>query len=255
VIKKLRALTYPQHYCCREPRALGPARRQLRSSEIESSPSSRNSLNVTEVVTAGKDKLPDGARVVYSGARKFLLRPENFEEHDEDEDEYFERIYSDHQRRNLQREIHEEDYANLEWFPYEWLIKVGTEYYYRYEGTMLVPPCWEVVHWRVMKDPIRVHPRQIKELNRLLAWRRNPDSCEGDTAGNLSNSGNTVDLSRTTNHYHSLHRKVFCECKDWPSKFPGDQQWCRNWKNDRDYDRFYTRPYSFNSGGKWHPGD
>lgn len=201
-----------------------------------------------------KDYVPEGAKVTYSGGKKYVLRPENFDEEEEDEEEYFQKMFTEYQERNLQT-VHEDDYADIEWSVYEWLIKVGTEYYYRYEGTMLTPPCWEVVHWRAMKDPIRVHPRQIKELNRLLAWRKNPATCASDTAGVVSTDGNTVDLSRETQYYESPHRKVFCECKDWPSKFPGDQEWCRNWKNDKDYDRFYKRPYSFDSGGKWHPDD
>lgn len=252
-----------QHYCCREPKSVGPARR-LRGLDnetvIEKQPTQELEIveeeeeeDEVEEDVVEEDYVPEGAKVYYSGGKKFIVRAENFEEDDEDEHEYFERIYSEFKQRNLQSVVHEENYDDIPWFPYEWLIKVGTEYYYRYEGTMLHPPCWEVVHWRNMKDPIRVHPRQIKELNRLLAWRLNPDTCSVDTAGVLSNNGNTVDLSRETMYYHSLHRKVFCECKDWPSKFEGDKQWCRNWKGDTDYSRFYSTPYSFNSGGKWHP--
>lgn len=120
---------------------------------------------------------------------------------------------------------------------------------------MLVPPCWETVHWRVMKDPIRVHRRQIAELNRLLAWRRDPDTCRRDTAGIVSDDGNTVKMNREVQYYHNRHRKVFCECKDWPSKFEGDRAWCDDWRDDVDHDRFYRRPYSFDSNGKWLPDD
>ena len=259
-----------QHYCCRESRDF--TQRSLRvtgGTEIEDDTElgieeEEDNLEIVEDDGSGfdirsydKDYVPEGAKVTYSGGQKHVLRPENFETDDEElnEAEYFKSMYSKFQERNLNTIVHEEDYANLEWFPYEWLIKAGTEYYYRYEGTMLTPPCWEVVHWRAMKDPIRVHPRQIKELQRLLAWRLNPDSCDVDTAGVVSDDGNTVDLSRETMYYESPHRMVFCECKDWPSKFPGDQEWCRNWKQDTNYDRFYKRPYSFDSNGEWNPND
>jgi len=205
---------------------------------------------------AVEDNLNEGDKVVYVMGKKYILRKENFEEYpDDDDEEYFQKKYSESHQRKLDTVIHQEDYADLPWFPYEWLIEVGTEYYHRYEGTQLVPPCWEVVHWRILKDPIRVHSRQIKELNRLMAWRLNKDTCQLDTAGVISSDGSTINASRETMYYESPHRMVFCECKDWPSHFPSDQEWCNHWKWDTNYDRFYKRPYSFDSGGKWLPTD
>jgi hypothetical protein len=186
--------------------------------------------------------------------RNLALGPENIAGKI-DEHEYYERVQQ-YQKRRLQETmlVHEEDYANVPYGTYDWLIEVGTEYYYRYEGTQVVPPCWEVVHWRVLKDPIRVHPRQIAELNRLLAWRistSGSNACEVDTAGRLSTDGNSVDLSREAQYHHLLHRDVFCECKDWPSKFEADKEWCRNWQQDNGSNRFYNTPYSFDTNGQW----
>jgi len=203
-----------------------------------------------------EEDIPEGAKVTYAYGRKMLLRKENFDDDHEDEQEYFDRLYTDFQHRSMQVTTtgHEIDYEDILYWPYEWLLKVGTEYYFRYEGTQMYPPCWEVVHWRVLKDPIRVHPRQIAELNRLLAWRRSPSGdnrCDLDTAGEVSSNGQTVDLSRRTQYYHLQHRQVFCECKDWPSKFEGDKEWCANWQDDPGYKRFYGNPYSYDSGGQW----
>lgn len=195
--------------------------------------------------------VPEGAKVYYSGGNKYVIRKESFEPFEEDHNQYFQNLYSRSKGRSLQTEVHEEDYANIPWFPYEWLIEVGTEYYYRYEGTQIVPPCWEDVHWRVLMQPIVVHERQIKELNRLLAWRRNPRTCRVETAGVLSPDGDRVSLSREVNYYESPHRMVFCECKNWPSKFEADQEWCRNWREDVNHDRFFKRPYNFESN--WLP--
>jgi len=225
------------HYCCSEPKTIGPARRNLRAGSDT------------------KDSIPEGSRVMYSEGRKHVLGPENFDEEEEDEQEYFDRIYADHKRRNLVEGVHEENYDDIEWYPYEWMLKVGTEYYYRYEGSQVVPPCYDTVHWRPMKDPLRVHKRQIAELQRLLAWRLNPKTCEVDTAGVLSDDGNTIKANREIQYFHDTHRMVFCECKDWPSKFEGDKEWCKNWKEDVDFERFYDRPYSFETNGKWHPDD
>jgi len=242
---------------------------------------------------------PEGAKVAHVNGRKLLLRRENFEKsYEEDNEAYFERIYRDFNHREAQATIHDIDYADVEYWPYEWLLKVGTEYYFRYEGTQIVPPCWETVHWRVMKDPIRVHQRQIDELNRLLAWRLSPDGdneCEVDTAGRLASDGDHVDMNRDVQYLGSLRkllpfviarlykptfpfasslnhllpqtsrpfayffclfllcadRMVFCQCNDWPSKFPADAEWCKNWKTDSGYQRLYGDPYSFDSNGEW----
>jgi hypothetical protein len=102
-----------------------------------------------------------------------------------------------------------------------------------------------------MKDPIRVHSRQIAELNRLLASRIDSDTCGVDTAGVVAPGGKTVNVSREISYYHPQHRKVFCECKDWPSKFESDRNWCRNWKDDTEYKRFYEYPYNFETNGEF----
>lgn len=196
-----------------------------------------------------------GDDVYYISGQKYIVREENFRATAEDDDLHFDRIYTDFKRRHrhLSEFIHEEDYEDVEFRTYEWMLKVETEYYFRYEGTMLVPPCFEVVHWRVMKDPLRVHARQIAEINRLLAWRLDPDTCGLDSAGDISTDGNSIVANREVQYYHDQHRKVFCECKDWPSKFQSDRDWCDRWEQDVNHDRFYTRPYSFDSA--WLPGN
>lgn len=118
-----------------------------------------------------------------------------------------------------------------------------------------MPPCFSRVHWRVMKDPIHVHPDQIAELQRLLAWRIAPanamfDACQKDTAGRAvaGSNGNVVEVNRPLQAENPLHNAVFCECKDWTSKTSNDQTWC-NITNVTE--RFYDHPYSFDTNGAW----
>lgn len=190
-----------------------------------------------------KDRVTHGV-----GGRKLIVRKENFEEKGMmDEEAYFEELMADFERRSLQ-ESEVENYEDVRWWPYEWFLKVGTEYYFRYEGTQTVPPCYDTAHWRVFKDPIRVSSRQMRELERLIAWRLG-DNCEVDTAGLTTDNENRVDVARPLQSYHELHRKVFCECQDWPSKFPADRLWCRNWQNKPPEERLIDHPYNWPSDG------
>lgn len=117
---------------------------------------------------------------------------------------------------------------NDRYHPYDWLIKVQTEYYFRYEGSQGVPPCLEGVHWRVMKDPIKVAPNQIKELERLIANRVDPTTCKRDTAGKPRGNGSgAVDVVRPIQTTTKKHDVVFCECVDWKSKQQKDLHWCK----------------------------
>lgn len=106
-----------------------------------------------------------------------------------------------------------------------------------------------------MKDPVQVHPDQIKELQRLLAWRVAPvtaqyDACQNDTAGRPvdGSNGNIVEVNRPLQAENVIHQTVFCECKDWVSKSQDDQNWC-NITNITE--RFYDHPYSYNTSGEW----
>lgn len=148
--------------------------------------------------------------------------------------------------------------AEMEWFNYFAMIGVRTEYYYRYSGSQTIPPCYgsfvgssrrQTNHWRVMKDPIRIHPRQLKEMQRLLAERIAPtndpvNACKPDTAAKVE--GGKVIAARPVQYTHQAHYKVFCECKDWPSKWPEDREWCQI--SDIN-ERFYENPYNFESPG------
>jgi Eukaryotic-type carbonic anhydrase len=230
------------HYCCSTPDIIGPSigGRNLRSGKS------------TDMKILEESRKLEGAKEFNVLGKKFLLSKDNFLPIEEDEQTYFDKQYAEHKRRNLQG-VHQLNYDDIEWAPYEWLFRVETEYYFRYEGTMMVPPCWEVVHWRNLKDPIRVHKRQIDELNRLLAWRNNPTTCVGETAGIVTPDGSRILGHRELQYMHEQHRFVFCECKDWPSKFKKDREWCHRFNEDLDYSRFYTRPYSFDANANWLP--
>jgi hypothetical protein len=198
------------------------------------------------------EKIGERDVVTEVGGRKIIVREENFEPKGlDDEDAYFEELYSDYHRRMQMQTDHlaTENYDNVFWWPYEWLLKAGTEYYFRYEGTQTAPPCFETAHWRILKDPIRVAPHQMRELERLTAWRLG-DECTVDTAGKpRPGNPDAVDVNRPLQGYHNLHRKVFCECQDWPSKFPQDREWCRNWKTRDPNLRLFEKPYNFRSDG------
>jgi hypothetical protein len=149
-------------------------------------------------------------------------------------------------------------YDELEWFNYWPMVGVRTEYYFRYSGSQTIPPCYGnfqdetragTNHWRVLKDPIRIHPRQLEELKRLLAERIAPkgsavNECQPDTAAKVTNDGNTTDVyaARPVQEFNSVHFETFCECKDWPSKWPEDRHWCTL---EDINERFFDKPYNF----------
>jgi hypothetical protein len=190
----------------------------------------------------------------YFEGKRYLVREENFERKEHDQEQvaaYMDEMISEYHRR-MQQTVNPAsiNYEDVLFWPYEWLLKVGSEYYFRYEGTQAVPPCYETVHWRVIKDPIRVAPHQMRELERLQAWRLN-DQCKVDVAGKPreGSNGDAVDSNRPIQQYHTLHRKVFCECKDWPSKFPLERAWCKNWQTNDPNLRFYENPYNWPQRG------
>lgn len=249
-------------YCCNTPKEVGPAKvRNLRSSETSQSATTFLSEDqflsqekITKPLFEGihEDIIFDSERTVENVADGY----DNYEEIEKDEHSNFESLMEPFREleatnETVRRERHLLNYDHIAYNAYEWMLAVKTEYYFRYEGTFTTPPCSEVVNWRVMKDPIRVHPDQIKELERLLARRISPKGstfkeCQNDSAGKLrpGRNGDAVDLNRPLQSIHSFHRMVFCECKDWKSNFLEDKQWCRNDLNTRLYDA----PYGYGVG-------
>ena len=156
------------------------------------------------------------------------------------------------------------NYDEIPWFNYWPMLGVRTEYYFRYSGTQTVPPCYGdfdgssrkgTNHWRVMKDPIRIHPRQLVELRRLIAERIAPkddpvNACAPDTAAKVTRDANDpnkyteVDTARPLQSWDKVHYKTFCECKDWVSKWPEDRKWCGI---ENMNERFYDKKYNFDA--------
>ncbi|KAG7343373.1 Eukaryotic-type carbonic anhydrase [Nitzschia inconspicua] len=182
----------------------------------------------------------------------------------QDEEELYNRMRTMEHGGNHTDALHEQfrklvEYDEIEWFNYWPMLGVRTEYYFRYSGSQTIPPCYGnfqentragANHWRVMKDPIRIHPRQLQELRRLLADRIAPkgssvDECRPDTAAKVQRDGNhviDVNTARPLMSWKNVHFKTFCECKDWPSKWPEDRNWC---KIEDINERFFDKMYNF----------
>ena len=150
--------------------------------------------------------------------------------------------------------------AGIQWFNFFLMLGVRTEYYFRYQGTQTIPPCYGPLtrasrhgsnNIRVMKDPIRIHPRQLDEIKRLLRDRIAPlgdpvASCQPDTAAGVSADGE-VWAARPLQYETPFHFEVYCECDNWPSKWPDDREWCAKYTNLTE--RLYDFPYNYYTDG------
>jgi hypothetical protein len=158
---------------------------------------------------------------------------------------------------------HLEDYDHLTYFPHQFLLDVRTEFYYRYDGTMTIPPC-HATHqggtnsktnlWRFMKDPIRIHTRQVTEMHRLLRERIAPidsprNACKPDTAAKVEADG-SVSVARPLQELSETHNYYFCECEDYGSKVPEDKLWCQSGNGERQY-RWFENPYNYDDNGEF----
>ena len=92
-------------------------------------------------------------------------------------------------------------------------------------------------------------------MQRLIRERIAPPNdpfkaCQPDTAADIRQDPVTgeeiVSVARPLQDTERLHYKVFCECKDWPSKWPEDRDWCRIEDVNK---RFYETPYNFETPG------
>jgi hypothetical protein len=259
--------------------------RHLRKSSKTNTAETKQYSNVMDLILAHREHEMDlaaGFNVSHNVPPRLHMGPENWAPSEMDEDQWAEFIAREsakfqadedlwqllHQEfKNHTDQVHEEYHARhrhlmggdeIVWFNYWPMLGVRTEYYYRYSGSQTIPPCYGEFdpssrsgtnHWRMMKDPIRIHPRQLEEMKRLIRERIAPPddpimACQPDTAAKIE--GNDVNTARPLQYEDDVHFTVFCECKDWPSKWPEDRAWCRT--EDPNV-RFYDTPYNFRSNG------
>lgn len=92
------------------------------------------------------------------------------------------------------------------------------------------PPCFEGVHWRVLKDAIKVAPSQLRALEKLLANRLDPVTCERYTAGRRrfpNRDPERLAVNRPLQTVTEKHNLVYCECADFVSRAENDQAYCK----------------------------
>jgi len=88
---------------------------------------------------------------------------------------------------------------------------ITTIYFWRYEGSLTVPPCSENVQWRIFDRPIRISPRQQATLEWLIRAYRDPDTCQRATVGRPRRDGTgNVDVVRPTQAIKYDHLQVHC---------------------------------------------
>jgi Eukaryotic-type carbonic anhydrase len=142
-------------------------------------------------------------------------------------------------------------YFNRTFQPYDWYAKAKTwvrfilsllsppfygthlchcaKYYFRYVGATPEPPCFEGVHWRVLKDPIKVAPSQLQRLEKLLYNRIDPASCKRYTAGTRrfpNREPERLAYNRPLQTVTDEHKLMYCECADFTSRAENDIAYC-----------------------------
>lgn len=103
-------------------------------------------------------------------------------------------------------------------FPYDlW----PTIYFYRYQGQLTMPPCSEIVVWRILDEPLLISRKQFKQLGRLLTSYVDPETCQGASA--VSPHGENYRPLESINH--EKQEMTHCTEKDFTFwQYPPDQQ-------------------------------
>ena len=103
-------------------------------------------------------------------------------------------------------------------FPYDlW----PTIYFYRYMGQLTMPPCSEIVVWRILDEPLLISRKQFKQLGRLLTSYVDPETCESAAA--VSPHGENYRPLESINH--EKQEMTHCTEKDFTFwQYPPDQQ-------------------------------
>ena len=123
-----------------------------------------------------------------------------------------------------------------EFHPYVWHLLTGSQYYFRYRGSWVEPPCLEdlTAEWRVMKEPIKMSRDQFDRLDAILYQRLNPSTCVRESSGRLR-KGSTYkrDFNRPIQTTTDMHNVTYCECIDFSSGYPKDLTYCAKSMNER----------------------
>ena len=72
-------------------------------------------------------------------------------------------------------------------FPYDiW----PTDQFYRYRGSITIPPCTAMVNWRILDTPLKISRRQFKRIAYLINNAIDPKTCQYITAASTNGEVN-----------------------------------------------------------------
>jgi hypothetical protein len=81
-------------------------------------------------------------------------------------------------------------------------IYCTTQWFYRYRGSMTMPPCVNDVRWRVLDKPLKISTRQLHVIEYMIATARDPliGGCSKVTVGKPRHRDTTTKDSNSNNN-------------------------------------------------------
>ena len=65
-----------------------------------------------------------------------------------------------------------DEHTDIETFVLDSLLPKNKDDYYRYNGSLTTPPCYESVIWTVFKDPITMSQAQVIDIKYRVAQKK-----------------------------------------------------------------------------------
>jgi len=97
------------------------------------------------------------------------------------------------------------------WDPFDFMYQTGSWHFYGYRGTLMEPPCSQIVEYRVFDTPVTMSRGQLEDMKRILFTHQDPQTCRYTSVHNKFES---VARPLQPSGRSRIHR---CTCRDFIS--------------------------------------
>uniref|UniRef100_A0A7S4R0V3 carbonic anhydrase n=1 Tax=Ditylum brightwellii TaxID=49249 RepID=A0A7S4R0V3_9STRA len=158
-----------------------------------------------------------GKNACSRGGRRDLEEEVDVVDNDDGDNDFRARKF-ENTNTSMFRDLQENSKCGGGWNPFEFMYQTKSWHFYGYRGTLMEPPCSQIVEHRVFDTPAEMSIGQLEDMKKILFTHQDPGTCQYTSVHNkfesVAREFESVARPLQPSQRSRIHR---CTCRDFIS--------------------------------------